>query len=120
MPPTERYINIITDGHAHFGVDPVYIDKLKSMEVQKRKDPSEYESLPTPEDLPQMTMADVEAANDSPLYSTCNGKVLKHMIADKNSTLYRTLVGNKEKRIHSAEVMLNTFNYEPLFGILKS
>jgi len=122
-PPTERYITIITEGCAHYGVDEEYIHYLKSLEYQPRKDPSHFETLPhDAENLPTMTMADVEAADGkegNPLYTTCNGKVLHHvglppMFVEKLQQ-YKI-----HKQIHSYEVWLHTFLYDPLYGVLKS
>merc|ERR1712146_758165 len=78
-PPTERYITIIIEGCEHYGVKREYIDWLKSLEYQKRKDPSEFDTIPVPENAPTMTMDDVKAADgvgDNPLYMTVNGKVM--------------------------------------------
>merc|ERR1712157_135154 len=58
-PPTERYITIIIEGCEHYGVKREYIDWLKSLENQKRKDPSEFDVFEVAEDTPTMTMDDV-------------------------------------------------------------
>ena len=120
-PPTERYITIIIEGCEHYGVKKGYIDWLRSLEFQKRKVPSEFDTLLIPEGTPTMTVTDLEVGDgkdDNPLYTTCNGKVLKHegfpeMILEK-------ILTNKAKGIHSYEVFLNTFLYDPVCGIIKS
>ena len=84
-PPSERYIDIITQGCQHFGVKQEYIDKLKSHEQQKRKDPADYQKLVVPDGVPTMTMDDVKAADGKegrPLYTTSNGKVLSHIFPE--------------------------------------
>jgi len=122
QPPTERYLQIITEGCAHYGVDDEYIQHLKSLEYQPRKDPSQFQTLPLSENLPTMTLADVVAAdgNDGkPLYTTCNGKVLHHrgvptMYAEKLQQYKR------HKQCQSYEVWLHTMLYDPLYGVIKT
>ena len=122
QPPTERYLQIITEGCTHYGVDDDYIQHLKALEYQPRKDPSQFQTLPLSENLPTMTLADVAAADGhdgKPLYTTCNGKVLHHrglptQFAEKLQQ-YKI-----DKNSHSYEVWLHTMLYDPLYGVIKS
>merc|ERR1712176_1270473 len=124
-PPTERYITIIIEGCEHYGVEREHIDWLKSLDYQKRKDPSEFETLPVPENVPTMTMADVEAADgvgDNPLYVTLNGKVVmipKNVggMAQRMSERYQKY---KSRGVHSQEVVMHAVLYDPLFGVMKT
>jgi len=121
-PPTERYITIIIQGCEHYGVKREYIDWLKSLEYQKRKDPSEFEAFEVPEDTPTLTMDDVCAADgigDNPLYMTVNGKVIQipKVLGEQMLQRYQTY---KSRGVHSQEVVLHTMLYDPLFGVMKS
>jgi hypothetical protein len=120
-PPTERYITIIIEGCEHYGVKKEYVDWLKSLEFQKRKVPSEFEKFVIPEGTPTMTDTDVEVGDgkdDNPLYTTCNGKVLKH--EGFPDMMLEKILSNKARGIHSFEVWLNAMLYDPTFGIIKS
>jgi len=120
-PPTERYITIIIEGCEHYGVNQEYIDLLKSHEFQERNSPSTFEKFPVLEGTPTMTITDVELGDgidDNPVYTTCNGKVLKH--EGLPSHHLERIQSSKSKGIHSYEVILNTVLYDPLFGIIKT
>lgn len=120
-PPTERYIDIIVEGCQKFGVKQSHIDYLKSLPCQKRKDPADYDTLPVPPDARTYTMEEVVAGDgegDNPLLTTVNGKVLKHTNAP--AMVQNAIKANKKKGINSHEVLINTFLYEPKFGIIKT
>lgn len=84
-PPTERYIQIMTEGAKTYGVKQEYIDWLNSLEKQPRKKPEECRTYPVPDGVPFMTMEDVKALNDSsngPMYYVINNKVLEFHIPE--------------------------------------
>src|SRR5690348_5375870 len=92
-PPGERYIDIITRGCAHFGVDPAYIAKLKAHPVQPRKKPSEYRrvQVPPPVLISPETLAAGTGAPDAfdpsrPLIVSINGKVLRWVTMPENES----------------------------------
>lgn len=123
-PPTERYITIIIEGCEHYGVKREYIDWLKSLDYQKRKDPSELDAFAVAEDAPTMTMDDVRAADgigDNPLYMTVNGKVIKIPKLDGPAEqMFGRYQKYKSRGVHSQEVVLHAMLYDPLFGVMKT
>ena len=80
-PPMERYIDLMVEGAAHFGVKQEYIDKINSFEKQPRKTPEEMDKFEVSEGLPTWTFDQLAAGTGrfgNPLYFACNGKVI-HM-----------------------------------------
>jgi len=82
-PPGERYLDIITRGAVHFGVDPAYIAKLRTVTTQPRKQLHEYRKIQPPPDR-VISKAELAAGTgaeqydeNKPLLISCNGKVLR-------------------------------------------
>jgi gamma-glutamylcyclotransferase (GGCT)/AIG2-like uncharacterized protein YtfP len=80
-PPSERYIDIITQGCKHYGVKQSFIDYLKSIKVIPRAEPKDFKKYPEPEDPSKtMTMAEVtrcDGCDGRDLCYVINGKVIK-------------------------------------------
>lgn len=112
--PGERYIDIITRGCEHFGVDAEYTQWLRTIPVQPRRCRDEYRSLPVPENVPEMELsaiANCKGENDGDLCVAINGKVIK-FIGDRSSQQFRMRQKNGGEDItHWYAKML----YEPLY-----
>ena len=68
-----------------------------------------------------MTLVDVEKGDGkdgNPLMTTLNGKVLKH--GNLWPVIEQGIKSNKAKGIHSYEVLLGTFLFDPKYGVVKS
>jgi len=141
--PTERYMSIIIEGCNYYGVQQSYIHYLESLPYIPRKDSRLFTTLLDNYDdddissssnttttnnnnnstrttiLPMMTMEDVivngTGRNGQPLYTTCNGKVLRH---DGFGTEFTTRIQYSKEvlKVHSYEIITNTAQYDPIFG----
>ena len=79
-PPSERYIDILSLGAAHYGVKAEYIDWLKSHEFVPRAKVQDYLKFDIPEGLETWTQEQLEkgdALGDNPFYIAINGKVIQ-------------------------------------------
>lgn len=120
-PPSERYIQVLADGAAHYGVDQEYVDFLKSHEVVPRTKPEDYESFKLPgvadvDECRVYTRQEIEAADGKDgrdLLVTVNGKVLKAVCDPSESIFVRRFVIHGV--VHS-EVVWARYLYEPMFG----
>ena len=77
--------------------------------------------MPVPEGVETLTLADVEKGDGkdgNPLMTTVNGKVLRH--SNLWSVIEQGIKSNKAKGIHSYEVLMGTFLYDPKYGVVKS
>ena len=80
--PSERYINIMTEGAAHFGVNPQYIEKLSAHSKQPRTKVEDFTKIQMPEGLlATWTQEEYEQNSDGhdeeSYHLNVNGKVLK-------------------------------------------
>jgi len=79
--PTERYIEIMTDGCRHYGVDQKYIEFLENHEKVPRPTPDEYLTFGSANDCETIMTLDEVLENNGldgkPLYMSINGKVVE-------------------------------------------
>lgn len=115
--PSERYIQILSEGAAHYGVDQEYVDFLKSQPVEPRTKPIDYErfELPTGDACRVYTRKEIEAADGKDgreLLVTVNGKVLK-ATCDHTELIARRWI---DQNVNYSEPHLAQMLYEPMFG----
>lgn len=82
VPPSERYLDILCEGAAHFGVDASYVTWLRSLPFRPRKRPEERVKIEVPPGLPFWTTDDIDRGSSErgpPFYFEINGKVLKYV-----------------------------------------
>jgi len=123
-PPTERYIQIMTDGAKFYGVNQDYIDWLLNHENQPRKKPEDLNSYPLPENAPTWTMEEVLKGNGldgAPIYTLLNGKVFEYVLPEdyKNREERHKWARENLSGIHR-EIKMNQMLYDPKYGIKES
>jgi hypothetical protein len=122
-PPTERYIQICTEGAASYGVKQEYIDWLKAHEQQPRKDLKDLNFYPLPENAPTMTMEEVKAGNGldgAPIYYCLNNKVIEYSVPEGTKNREGNLKFARDKMAgRHGEVNLNKMLYDPKYGLPK-
>jgi hypothetical protein len=83
--PSERYIEILTLGATHYGVEQSWIDWLHARQCTARKKPCDFQCFPIPDGgVPDMTMDEIktfDGQEDRDLYVAINGKVIKVTVA---------------------------------------
>ena len=117
-PPTERYIQIMTEGAAHYKVDPKYIEMLNGLEQQPRRKPDEFEAYELPEDAPTMTLEEMMAGtgkDGGPIYCSVNGKVLQYLPAEEDEKVRGFVMAlNAGKQL---DLELPKLMYDPKYGM---
>ena len=115
-PPTERYIDIMIEGATQHGVKPEYIEVLKNLEKQPRRNPEDFLKLDVPEGLPTWTMEDVAKGDHEdgrPMYTALNGKVIEYKFPDPLPAMYPIYKARAGKHM---EVMMARNLYDPKYG----
>jgi hypothetical protein len=108
-PPSERYIEIITLGCAHYGVAKEWIEYLKSVKCTPRKALSELKSVPDPDGLfekKKWTCAELAKCdgNDGRDLCTCiNLKVMKFVGDIVNNAQHRSIYGMAKQRFSGSD-----------------
>ena len=112
-PPSERYINIMTDGARMFGVEQSHIDWLTNHECVPRKDPADFNSHEVPEgDIPTWTNQELR---DAKMHYAINGKVIKREFLQNTPKDISGFKKNYEGK--HVEIALQRLLYEPKYGI---
>jgi hypothetical protein len=73
---SERYIDLLVSGCAHFGVHQAHIDLLRAMPQARRRKPDEFDKLTVPDGVPTWRAEDVPALVDGKRAGLVNGKVI--------------------------------------------
>ena len=113
-PPSERYINIMTDGAKMFGVKQSHIDWLTNHEQVPRKDPADFLSWEVPEGVPTWTMQEIREAK---MHYALNGKVFKREFLNKTPDLTQFKKGREGRHV---EMIIQMMLYEPKYGTHKT
>ena len=114
--PSERYLQILSEGAEHFGVDPDYIKFLRSHEFEPRTKPGEYLSFDMPSgEMKTLTKEEIDQAdgkNGRPFMASINGKVIKAMRGHDDLVVQRWInVG-----VDHFELVLSRNLYDPKYG----
>lgn len=114
--PQQRYIEIILEGCAHYGVAEEYMAKLRAQPCRPRKQPNEFVSLEVPPDTPTWTVEDVRAGDGKdgrPLYRTMGNKVLEYT-GPREGPMWEMMM-----RQHGSDSLVNAARmlYDPLYGV---
>ena len=119
-PPTQRYLEIITAGCKHHGVDEEYIKYLNGLEMQKRHLPEEFRGWPKPdESLPLMVtdeFADQNGKDGKRIIGSVNGKVLEFCPENKDGEHWDQWLGFRNALGANFEVGLARNGYDPKYG----
>ena len=115
-PPSERYLQILTEGAEHFGVDPDYIKFLRTHEFEPRTKPGDYLSFDMPTgEIKTFTKEEIDQADGKdgrPFMACINGKVIKAMCSHDEVVVRRWInVG-----IDHFELVLSRNLYDPKYG----
>jgi len=119
-PPAERYIDILCEGCAHFGVKPEYVEWLRSQPFVPRKPPEELLTFDVPADTPTWTLEDVARGGSDegpPFYWAINGKVLEYT-GPPNGTPYQFVKNTYAGR--DIAFPLSQILYDPKHGLPSS
>jgi len=117
-PPSERYLQILSEGAEHFGVDPEYINFLQSHPFEPRTKPNEYLSfdLPGPTtEIKTYSKEEIEQADGKdgrPFMASINGKVIRAMHSHDELVVQRWV----NLGVNHFELVLSKNLYDPQYG----
>lgn len=114
MPPSQRYLELIIEGCKHYGVHSEHIAMLRRIPFCPRKTPSEFASMPVPQDCPVWTREMVAAADYR--YGVLNGKILFWTGATGDQVKEYQLWKNRTKVKH-IELSWCRLLYDPKYGV---
>ena len=115
-PPSERYLQILSEGAEHFGVDPNYNQFLRTHHFEPRTKSEDYPSFDLPlGKIKTYTKAEIDKADGKdgrPFMASINGKVIKAMRGHDQMVVQRWVkVG-----IDHFELVLSRNLYDPKYG----
>ena len=80
-PPSERYLQIMSEGAKHYGVSPDYVSWLQNHDKTPRKTMDQMNLYDLDPNAPTMTVDDVLRGNGqdgAKMLASVNGKVLEY------------------------------------------
>jgi hypothetical protein len=119
--PQARYIDVLCEGAAHFGVASKYVEWLRSQPSVPRRAPAEYCTWTVPPETPAFTMADVLANDGSagrPAYRVAGSKVL--LYRGRRDGMHWELFRGRMQSEGCLLFQIGRLLYDPLFGRLDS
>eukprot|EP00455_Lapot_gusevi_P025094 TRINITY_DN2629_c0_g1_i2.p1 TRINITY_DN2629_c0_g1~~TRINITY_DN2629_c0_g1_i2.p1 ORF type:complete len:276 (-),score=80.13 TRINITY_DN2629_c0_g1_i2:118-945(-) len=121
-PPSERYIDILTQGARHYGLKQEYIDWLASHPVVPRRKPSEFRKFePKPGvELRSYTMEELTQSTgvDGRELLTCVNRKILRFCGDRNSPMFATIRdrwGGRDSTFRMAALLYEP-KYPPVFS----
>lgn len=91
--PTQRYLNIITQGAASVGIDQAYIDRLRSLKIQP---PIDYPPFQPPAVTPATTIFNEQQLATNPSYTALLDVVFDMQHARRDLHCLHPLFGGKD------------------------
>jgi AIG2-like family len=122
QPPSARYLQVLTEGAEHYGVDSSYIQFLRDHPCRPRPDPSEYLAFTEPHaSMPTMTRQEAyqngTGLNGHPLYLTCGPKVIEFRVTPQNQEMVQEFTKTfSQYGDRKVELCMSRLLYDPQFG----
>ena len=114
--PQERYLEIMTEGAKHFGVNQLYVKWLQNLPREPRPSPADFLSFgPCPNvAMTREEVSKFDGTNGCPMYVTMNGKVIE--LLDQSSRV-GLVVKMRRKGILAVEEWAPRMVYDPKYGV---
>lgn len=117
-PPQERYLQIMSEGARHHGVNLAHIEFLEKHECVPRVKPEEFKKFEDPPaGAPTYNaeeLAKFNGLDGNPLYTTINGKVRQYVNEDPKG--YEDQVARIGRIGQHGDLFMSRMLYDPKYG----